>query len=443
MSENEDLSYLDELGLGFSIDRLGLATRPTPMRVTCLTPDDDRILYHTDPTIVRRLLAEGRELPAFEHAGPREKLFFDPVGLRAGIVTCGGLCPGINDVIRAIVLCLYHHYGVETVYGVRYGYEGLIPDFGHEPLALTPARVDHISEFGGTLLGTSRGNQDVGRMVDTLVERRVSILFTIGGDGTLRGAGAIAAEIARRGLSIAVVGVPKTIDNDISFIERSFGFVTAAAEARRAIEGAHSEALAARNGIGLVKLMGRESGFIAAHAALADSQVNFCLIPEQPFTLEAFLPALRDRLAARGHAVIAVAEGAGQDLIGQQTGPNAALGQDASGNAKLGDIGLFLRQAINLYFKEIGLPVSLKYIDPSYIIRSLPANAYDSAYGLLLGYNAVHAAMSGRTNMVVGYWSNEYTHVPIPLAVHKRKRIEPQGWLWNNVLLATGQGELN
>ncbi len=437
MSENEDLSFLDDLCLGFGIDRLGPATGPTPMRVTCLTSDDDRILYHTDAAIVRRLLDAGRDLPAFERAGPRERLFFDPAGLRAGIVTCGGLCPGINDVIRAIVLCLYYHYGVTEIDGFRYGYEGLIPEFGHEPIALTPAWVDHIGELGGTALGTSRGNQDVGRMVDTLVTRGISILFTIGGDGTLRGAGAIAAEVARRGLSIAVVGVPKTIDNDIGFIERSFGFVTAAAEARRAIAGAHSEAIAAHNGIGLVKLMGRESGFIAAHAALADSQVNFCLVPEQPFTLEAFLPALRDRLAARRHAVIAVAEGAGQELFAGQ------LGHDASGNAKLGDIGLFLRQAINLYFKEIGLPVSLKYIDPSYIIRSLPANAYDSAYGLLLGYNAVHAAMSGRTNMVVGYWSNEYTHVPIPLAVHKRKRIEPQGWLWNNVLLATGQGELN
>ena len=369
MSENEDLSFLDDLGLGFSIDRLGPATRPTPMRVTCLTPDDDRILYHTDPAIVRRLLADGRDLPAFERAGPREQLFFDPAGLRAGIVTCGGLCPGINDVIRAIVLCLHYHYGVETIYGFRYGYEGLIPDYGHEPLALTPARVDYIGEFGGTVLGTSRGDQDVGRMVDTLVDRRVSILFTIGGDGTLRGAGAIAAEVARRGLAIAIVGVPKTIDNDISFIERSFGFVTAVAEARRAISGAHSEALAARNGIGLVKLMGRESGFIAAHAALADSQVNFCLIPEQPFTLEAFLPALRDRLATRHHAVIAVAEGAGQEIIGRQAG------QDASGNAKLGDIGLFLREAISSYFKELGVPSNLKYIDPRYIIRSLPANA--------------------------------------------------------------------
>ena len=433
MSEDEDLAFLDELGLGFTIDRLGPAARPTPMRVSCLVPDHERVLFHTNPAIIRRLLAEEREPPAFERAGPRGRLFFAPAGLRAGIVTCGGLCPGINDVIRAIVLSLHHHYGVEAIDGFRYGYEGLIPDFGHEPVALTPAWVENIGQLGGTMLGTSRGNQDVGRMVDTLQARGISLLFTIGGDGTLRGAGAIAAEIARRGLPIAVVGVPKTIDNDIAFIERSFGFVTAAAEARRVIESAHSEAIAVRNGVGLVKLMGRESGFIAAHSSLADSQVNFCLVPEVPFTLQSLLEALRDRLDARAHAVIAVAEGAGQDLVSHSDA------RDASGNVRLGDIGLFLRQAIVDYFEELGRPINLKYIDPSYTIRSLPANAYDSAYGLLLGYNAVHAAMSGRTNMVVGYWSGEYTHVPIPLAVHRRKRLDPTGWLWNNVLLATGQ----
>lgn len=432
MSENTDLTFLDDHGLSFAIDRLGPATRLTPMRVSCPTSDDERILYHTDPAVIRRLLAEGRDLPAFERAGPRERLFFDPTGLRAGIVTCGGLCPGINDVIRAIVLSLHHHYGVRAIEGFRYGYEGLIPDYGHEPIALTPAWVEMIGQLGGTMLGTSRGNQDVGRMVDTLQARGLSILFTIGGDGTLRGAAAIAAEIARRALPIAVVGVPKTIDNDIAFIERSFGFVTAAAEARRVIESAHSEAIAMRNGVGLVKLMGRESGFIAAHSSLADSQVNFCLVPEVPFTLESFLDALRERLAARGHAVVAVAEGAGQGLV-------SSGGYDASGNVKLGDIGLYLRETIVAYFKAQGVPINLKYIDPSYTIRSLPANAYDSAYGLLLGYNAVHAAMSGRTNMVVGYWSGEYSHVPIPLAVYRRKTIDPAGWLWNNVLLATGQ----
>lgn len=422
-----------DLHVDLTIDRLGPAIVPNPMRVTHFTPDDERVIYETDPDIIRRDLIDGREPLSFEAAGPRERLYFDPAGLRAGIVTCGGVCPGINDVIRAIVLSLHHHYGVETIYGFRFGYEGLIPDFGHEPLMLTPENVETIGELGGTMLGTSRGNQDVGRMVDALVDRGVNILFTIGGDGTLRGAGAIAETIRQRGLPIAVVGVPKTIDNDISLIERSFGFVTATAEARRAVQSAHNEAVAVRNGIGLVKLMGRESGFIAAYSALADSQVNFCLVPESPFTLEALLPALAERLAQRGHAVIAVAEGAGAQLVGREGE------RDASGNVKMGDIGLFLKNAIKEYFAALEMPISLKYIDPSYLIRSLPANAYDSAYCLLLGFNAAHAAMSGRTNMLVGYWNNHYTHVPIPAAVHKRKQIDPEDWLWTNVLLATGQ----
>lgn len=416
-----------------TIDRLGPATVPNPMRVARFTPDDERVICDTNPAGIRRDLAAGREPPSFEAAGPRERLFFDPAQVRAGIVTCGGVCPGINDVIRAIVLSLHHHYGVETIYGFRFGYEGLVASYGHEPMMLTPERVETIGELGGTVLGTSRGNQDVGLMVDTLVERDVSMLFTIGGDGTQRGAAAIAEEIGRRGLPIAVVGIPKTIDNDISLIERSFGFVTATAEARRAVQAAHNEAIAVRNGIGLVKLMGRESGFIAAYSALADSQVNFCLVPESPFTVEALLTALAERLSQRGHAVIAVAEGAGQDLVGREGE------RDASGNVKFGDIGLFLKAVIREYFDRLDMPIAMKYIDPSYIIRSLPANAYDSAYCLLLGFNAVHAAMTGRTNMLVGYWNNQYTHVPIPAAVRRRKQIDPNDWLWTNVLLATGQ----
>lgn len=427
------MTPIDKLNHDLAIDRLGQPLVPSPMRLARFTPDDERVILETDPAIIRRDLAEGREPVSFEAAGPRERLYFDPAVTRAGIVTCGGVCPGINDVIRAIVLSLHFHYGVETILGFHFGYEGLIPDYGHEPLLLTPERVEAIGELGGSVLGTSRGNQDVGRMVDTLVERGVHILFTIGGDGTLRGAAAIAEVIKQRELPIAIVGVPKTIDNDISLIERSFGFVTATAEARRAVQSAHNEAVAVRNGIGLVKLMGRESGFIAAHSALADSQVNFCLIPESPFTLEALLPALTERLKQRGHAVIAVAEGAGAQLVGR-------VGErDASGNVKYGDIGLFLKGAIKDYFAALDMEIALKYIDPSYIIRSLPANAYDSAYCLLLGFNAVHAAMSGRTNMLVGYWNNHYTHVPIPAAVHKRKQIDPEDWLWTNVLLATGQ----
>ena len=376
---------------------------------------------------------KGTDPPSMEAAGPREKLFFDPSKLACGIVTCGGLCPGLNDVIRSIVLSLYHHYGVKEVYGFRFGYEGLVRGYGHEPLELTPDTVDRIHEIGGTVLGSSRGHQDPAEMVKTLAELKVGILFAIGGDGTLRGAQKIAEEAARQGLAISVIGIPKTIDNDVSFVQKTFGFETAVTEARRATYAANVEAESARNGIGLVKLMGRDSGYIAAFSVLADSQVNFCLVPEVPFTLERFLAELQQRLEGRGHAVIVVAEGAGQDLM------KKTAERDASGNVKYGDIGTFLRDAIKEHFKRIDMGISIKYIDPSYTIRSVPANAHDSAFCLLIGHGAVHAGMTGRTNMVVSFWSHQFTHVPISLAMSERKKIDTEGTLWNSVLASTGQ----
>ena len=293
--------------------------------------------------------------------------------------------------------------------------------------------VVDIHEKGGTILGSSRGPQDISEMVDTLKRMKVGILFTVGGDGTLRGAQAIAEEIKQRNLKIGVIGIPKTIDNDISYVQQSFGFITAVTESRAAIYSAHTEASGARNGVGLVKLMGRESGFIAVFAALAYNDVNYCLVPEVSFTLEAFLEVLKERLERRGHAVIVVAEGAGQDLMEE------SQERDASGNIQFGDIGIFLRDQIRAYFEEAGIELNLKYIDPSYTIRSMPANPHDSGFCLLLGHNAVHAGMAGRTNMVVGFWKNEFTHVPIPLAVSTRKHIDPNGRLWSNVLACTGQ----
>jgi 6-phosphofructokinase 1 len=393
----------------------------------------DHVLYHSHLPTIEEYLKAGNSPPVLEKAGPRERIYFDPSKLKCGIVTCGGLCPGLNDVIRAIVMSLYHHYGVQTVFGFPYGYEGLSPRHRHTPLELTPRMVARIHDEGGTILGSSRGPQDVSEMVDTLERMNVGILFTIGGDGTLRGAQAIAGEVGRRGLKIGVIGVPKTIDNDISCVQRSFGFETAVSEAGRAIVSAHTEATGARNGVGLVKLMGRESGFIAAFAALACNDVNFCLVPEIPFTLDGFLKALEARLERKGHAVIVVGEGAGQDLM--QTGGE----RDASGNVRFGDIGLFLRDGINEHFKGLGRELTLKYIDPSYIIRSVPANAHDSAFCLLLGHNAVHAGMAGRTSMVVGDWGGEFTHVPIAMAVSRRKKIDPRGRLWSIVLASTGQ----
>jgi 6-phosphofructokinase 1 len=424
---------MKEQELDFTIERLGDCRFPSPMRGGRFTTDDERLLYHATPEAVQRCLAAGRELPTLELAGPRERIFFDPAQIAAGIVTCGGLCPGINDVIRAVVLSLHHHYGVRTIYGFRYGYEGLVKERGHVPLLLTPEAVDNIGQVGGTILGSSRGPQQPAAMVDFLAELGVGILFAVGGDGTLKGAAALAAEARRRNLPLSIVGIPKTIDNDISFVQKTFGFETAVAEAQRAIFAAHAEAIGARNGIGLVKLMGRDSGFIAAFASLIDSQVNFCLIPESPFSLAGFLAALERRLEARQHAVVVVAEGAGQDLLA------ASAERDASGNLRYGDIGIFLRDAIKGHFAGSGREITLKYIDPSYIIRSQPANTHDSALCLLLGHSAVHAGMTGRTNMVVGFWNHQFTHVPIALATSARKKLDPDGWLWSSVLASTGQ----
>ncbi|HOV86105.1 MAG TPA: ATP-dependent 6-phosphofructokinase [Syntrophobacteraceae bacterium] len=424
---------MTETEFDFTIARLGECRIPSPMSCAHFVPEDDRVLYHRDPRTVMKFLEGGKVPPSFEKAGPREKIYFDPTKLKCGIVTCGGLCPGLNDVIRSVVMSLFHHYGVRNLFGFLYGYEGLSPRFRHAPLELTPQSVSRIHEQGGTILGSSRGPQDVSEMVDTLERMNVGILFTLGGDGTLRGAQAISREIAERRLKISVIGVPKTIDNDISFVQRSFGFETAVSEAGDAILSAHTEATGARNGVGLVKLMGRESGFIPAFAALAYNDVNYCLVPEIPFTLEGFLQNLEERLERKGHAVILVGEGAGQDLL------QGTQARDASGNVRLGDIGAFLRDRINAHFKERGKEVNLKYIDPSYTIRSVAANAHDSAYCLLLGQNAVHAGMAGLTNMVVGDWGGEFTHVPIPMAVSSRKKLDPQGWVWSTVLASTGQ----
>lgn len=421
-----------EMAPDLEIQKLGPCRISSPVSGV-FTSDTERVLVSSLVHEVQDMIAAGRSLPGFEVAGPREKIFFDPAQTRCGIVTCGGLCPGLNDVIRSIVYSLYYHYGVKEVFGFPYGFEGLSLKIGHQPLPLNVDTVEDIHQRGGTILASSRGPQDPQDMADFLEKQRISILFVVGGDGTLRGGKAIADELTRRGRPVAVIGIPKTIDNDILWIQQSFGFDTAVTESRVAIYAAHSEATGAKNGIGLVKLMGRESGFIAAYATMANSDVNFCLIPEVPFTLEGFLAALRERLEQRGHAVIVAGEGAGQNLV-ESTGA-----KDKSGNVKFADIGLFLRERIKDYFHSIGMEANLKYIDPSYIIRSLPANARDAATCLMLGHAAVHAGMSGRTNMVVGTWKGEITHVPIPAVSTGRKRINPQGRLWNSVLATTGQ----
>jgi 6-phosphofructokinase 1 len=392
-------------------------------------------------------------LPAFELAGPRNKIFFEPRTLRAGIVTCGGLCPGLNNVVRGIVLELWQGYGVKRILGFRYGYEGLIPRFGHEPLQLGPEAVARIHHQGGTILGSSRGSQKPSEIVDGLAGLGVNLLFVVGGDGTIRGAMQVAAEVARRGLKIGVVGVPKTIDNDIHFIDRSFGFESAFSAAVDTIRAAAVEATGARDGIGLVKLMGRHSGFVACAAALASTDVDLVLIPEVPAQLggpRGVLRYLERVLDRKGHAVVVVAEGAAQELMSEDHDlpPSSSADllpqlraprTDRSGNTRLKDVGVFLRSCINDHFQQAGRDVTLKYIDPSYTIRSVPASPSDSVYCWNMARNAVHAAMAGNTEMLIGRWHGRFVHVPMALATRSRKQVGPNDDLWMSVIEATGQ----
>jgi 6-phosphofructokinase 1 len=376
------------------------------------------------------------QLAAFELAGPRNKIFFDPTQTRCGIVTCGGLCPGLNNVVRGIVLELAYGYGIGEVLGFRYGYQGLIDGLGVEPDILTAKSVSQIHHGGGTILGSSRGEQSPERVVDSLVRRGVDVLFVVGGDGTIRGAMRIVAEIERRNLQISVIGVPKTIDNDIHFIDRSFGFESAVSAAVDVIRGALVEATGARNGIGLVKLMGRDSGFVACQAALASTEADLVLIPEVDWSLrgpKGVFSYVERVLAKKGHAVIVAAEGAGQEMMV----PSGET--DPSGNPKFEDVGAFLRDELKIHFTRQNMEFTLKYIDPSYSIRSIPASPADSVYCWKLARNAVHAAMAGNTEMLIGRWHGRFVHVPMPLATMETKRVDPRGDLWMSVMEATGQ----
>lgn len=418
-----------------TVESLGECKIDTHLNHIDWVEDTERVLYDVSAEAVEERVKQGQSPISFLKAGPRRKIYFDLSKLKCAIVTCGGLCPGLNNVIRSIVLTLYHTYGVRNILGIRYGLQGFIPNYGHTVLELTPDMVSEINELGGTILSSSRGHQDVGEITDALERMNIGILFMVGGDGTFRAAAKISEEVAARGSKIAIIGIPKTIDNDILFLSRSFGFSTAVSCASDIIGCAHVEANGAPNGIGLVKLMGRQSGFIAANAALDRRYANFVLIPESDFDLEGlygFLAVLEKRILEKKHAVIVVAEGAGQQYC-------SVDGFDKSGNKALGDIGLYLRDRINQYFKEKGTEINLKYIDPSYTIRSVRATSEDSVFCGFLGQNAVHVGVAGKTNIMVGTWNGEFVCVPLGLVTTGRKQVDLNGKLWSSVLEATGQ----
>lgn len=434
---------MKKIELDFTVPTLGKCTVDSPIMfsnkdndfIANYSTDDDCVLYDIELKYSKKNIVVNRKR-LIEKAGPREKIYFDPAKVRAAIVTCGGLCPGLNDVIRSIVMCLWYRYGVKRISGIKFGYRGFLSEFGLPCIDLNPDVVKEIHRDGGTILGSSRGFGDrTDDIVNSLERMNINILFTIGGDGTQRGALDISNEAAKRGLKLSVVGIPKTIDNDLSFVQKSFGFETAVASAVNAVSGAHVEAKDAVNGVGIVKVMGRDSGFIAVHTALAVNDVNYVMIPEVPFDIHGkngLIEHLEKRLDERNHAVILVAEGAGQDLM------NKAMGADASGNKKMGDIGVFLKKEISKHFKEKNKELNLKYIDPSYIIRSEPANPNDSLYCARLGNNAVHAAMAGKTGVLISLIYYHLVHVPIKMAAARKNHVDPDASLWRDVIDATG-----
>eukprot|EP00581_Thalassiosira_minuscula_P009899 CAMPEP_0183709164 /NCGR_PEP_ID=MMETSP0737-20130205/5261_1 /TAXON_ID=385413 /ORGANISM="Thalassiosira miniscula, Strain CCMP1093" /LENGTH=533 /DNA_ID=CAMNT_0025937181 /DNA_START=28 /DNA_END=1629 /DNA_ORIENTATION=+ len=387
---------------------------------------------------IRKAPGKSDETRAYIRAGPRAKLHFNPANVNAAIVTCGGLCPGLNNVVREVTRALFHLYGIQgKVYGIVGGYKGFY-DPKTPPLDLTAESVEDIHHEGGTILGSSRGGFDIDKICEFIQSKKISQLYVIGGDGTHRGAFKIHETCMERGLHVAVAGIPKTIDNDVDYLDRSFGFVTSVESAQSAIRAAKVEASCnLPNGIGIVKLMGRSSGFIAAHASLGSGDVDLCLIPEVPIVLDGptgCLPHLMNRVKEKGYAVVVVAEGAGEELLG------ASTETDASGNKKLPQIGEYMKKVITEYFKDKGDEATVKYIDPSYMIRSVPANATDTLYCMQLGQNAVHGTMAGYTGFSVGLCNNKMCLLPIPeLVATSPRQMDPKGRTWERILAVTRQ----
>ena len=421
-----------------AIASLGPSSVPSPLRLDRYGSLESTFvhdnMYYQDPIEME----EGNAGPIrlFEKAGPRKHLFFEPAKAKVAIVTCGGLCPGMNNVIRSVYVQLHYHYGVPAVLGIRTAFL----------VFLRSCQPAHVAEFGNGEQHPPEGWHPAGNIAragqpDIVVDflQAPTSAFSSPSAATARSAARIAWRKKCGGAisNISIIGIPKTIDDDVQYVNRSFGYFTAVDKAKEVIDSAHVEARCVLNGISIVKVMGRDSGFIAAGATLASQEVNFTLVPEVPFTLEGeggLLSVLHRRLLERRHAVIVVAEGAGQELL-----PHSEE-RDASGNRIHRDIGLFLRESIKDYFVAQRMGVVVRYLDPSYYIRSVPASTVDSVLCDSFARHAVHAAMAGKTDMIVGLQHGVFIHVPIPMATHKRKRLSNEEWA--AVVTATGQPDL-
>ncbi|KAK8793513.1 hypothetical protein WA158_004872 [Blastocystis sp. Blastoise] len=406
--------------------------------------------YQTDYScILADIVRKPNDKPyitAYVRGGPRSKLWFNPKKSNAVIVTCGGLCPGLNNVIREVTCSLIENYGVEHVYGIYEGYSGFEKALSDPSymVDLTLQFIATIHHEGGSILKSSRGGFNADKIIEWCLKYNVNMIYVIGGDGTHRGATVLFEEIEKRNLNIAVAGIPKTIDNDIAMVDRSFGFDTAVQESLHAIHSAWVEATCAPNGIGLVKLMGRDAGFIAAFATISSHDVDLCLIPEVPVVFDdpefpeySIIPYIESILKLKKHCVIVVSEGV--QIQGVQ-----GSGTDESGNKRYADVGKFLKDYLTSTFAERGNPVSVKYIDPSYMIRTTPANAFDSQQCLILAENVVHGVMAGYTGFTVGLCNNRTVYIPIEMLTDNSPRyLYPFGRTYERVVNITNQPDFS
>ncbi|CAD6240244.1 unnamed protein product [Miscanthus lutarioriparius] len=393
-----------------------LPTYPNPLQDNPAYSVVKQYFVNPDDTVTQKIVVHKTSARGthFRRAGPRQRVYFQSDEVNAAIVTCGGLCPGLNTVIRELVCGLYDMYGVTSVVGIEGGYKGF---YSKNTVPLTPKSVNDIHKRGGTILGTSRGGHDTAKIVDCLQDRGINQVYIIGGDGTQKGASVIYEEVRRRGLKCSVVGIPKTIDNDIAVIDKSFGFDTAVEEAQR------------------------RSMLLMLRLRVQRMALDCCLIPESPFYLErkgGLLEFIEKRLKDNGHMVIVVAEGAGQDLIAKSM--NFMDTQDASGNKLLLDVGLWLSQKIKDHFKKKpSFPITLKYIDPTYMIRAVKSNASDNVYCTLLAHSALHGAMAGYTGFTVAPVNGRHAYIPFYRITEKQNKVVITDRMWARVLCSTNQ----
>jgi 6-phosphofructokinase 1 len=445
----------------------------------------------------------------FAEAGPRNMLRFPGHHkklLKVGVLVSGGIAPGINAVISGIVQrhVLYHTPQITDlrvpgktprsytlqVFGFRNGFAGLLAGDdvtvlydSDSPDEKLRAHLRRIANRGGSEIGTSRYDdllstadpdkreKDLDQVAENLANRHFDILYVIGGDGSMRAAHATWKRSRDNGKSLSVIGVPKTMDNDILWVWQSFGFLSAVEKAREALQQLHTEATSNPR-LCVVQLFGSDSGFVVSHAALASGVCDAALIPEVPFTMKKLADYITERLSKRFRP-----GAGGQSPYGMIVMAETAVPQDAEDYLSDPEVDLdenekaaiqaFVSKGCRVHgqtpdeLRTGGLKVVSRVLqkriremkvddaywadfrvftnEPRHLLRAIPPSASDVAFGQRLGVLAVDNAMAGYTDFMISQWMTEYVLVPLDLVVLGRKRVPPNGIFWKSVVASTGQ----